>query len=197
MSQKEQSIYLKHNPVSSLFTTEVALGTPNQRTEMLLDLNGDDTFVFSSRTHSFLTRFDKFYKMSDSETGSYTNMSQLFMSEAAGFYMQSQPCQDLMCVLSRGEGVMCLNEANFLSVVSLSQNFWNTEQYLANVGGILGFKFDDCSEGCTSFWQSEHHKINKLAVELGHESDYEWWYASKGRDLPEQRSSLLHINRGL
>lgn len=86
-----------------------------------------------------------------------------------------------MCVMDQNNA-LCLNEANFLSVVSLSQNSWNTEQYLENVGGILGFKFDECSDACTSFWQSKQHKIDKLAIELGHESDYEWWYTAKGKD---------------
>jgi hypothetical protein len=89
------------------------MGTPNQHTEMLLDLNGDDTFVFGAKTHSYLTRLDKFYKIGDSETGSYTNMSQLLVSEAAGFNMQSQPCKDLMCVMDH-DNALCLNEANFL-----------------------------------------------------------------------------------
>lgn len=38
---------LNHNKASSLFTAPFNVGTPAQSTEMLIDLNGVQTYVFS------------------------------------------------------------------------------------------------------------------------------------------------------
>ena len=150
-----------------MFSLQTLVGTPARQTKFLVDLSGQDSFVVAQSTRSYLTPLDKFYKLSESTSGRYINMSQLFTDEAMGFYMQSQPISDRLCLSHLGESNVCLDDFNMLSVVQVSQNFWNSEIDTSDIGGILGMNLDRCLvDTCTSCWKG-YGETTKIAVELG------------------------------
>jgi len=77
MDSAPKRFALRHSEVSSLFTIPIALGDPAQPSEFLLDLSGQSTFALSWNSRTYLTRPHKFYKIHDSVSGRYINMSQL------------------------------------------------------------------------------------------------------------------------
>ena len=102
MSQA-QHFKLNHNKQSSLFTAAFDVGTPAQSTQMLIDLNGVQTYIFSQQSQTYLTRPHKFYKISESDTGFYVNMQKMYSSSSLGFQLQTQPIKDHTCVKSEGQ----------------------------------------------------------------------------------------------
>lgn len=183
-TQLPTSFILSHNEASSLFTAKVSIGTPPQNTEMLLDLSGMHSYVFSATTHTYLTRPHKFYKISESVSGYYVNMSSLYMSNAMGFQLQSQPIKDQTC-LAGEEAEFCYS-GQFLSIITMQNNYWNYDMDLTNVGGILGFNVADCEKQCTTVWQKSPYTVNTLTIALAPETDYDWWYKAKDLENPHK-----------
>ena len=96
-----------------------------------------------------MTRPHKFYKISESTTGRYVNMSKLNISNTMGFQMQSQMVKEHACLNAAVSGTPTENnsycfDGKFLQIITLNQNYWNYENDLENVGGILALGLDTC-----------------------------------------------------
>jgi hypothetical protein len=70
----------------------------------------------------------------------------------------------------------------------MSQNHWNYEQELSNIGGILGLSLGTYS------WYGE---VKKVTVALGVDHSYDWYYAMKGQFKPFLVWSELLVNESI
>ena len=70
----------------------------------------------------------------------------------------------------------------------MSQNHWNYEQELSNIGGILGLSLGTYS------WYGE---VKKVTVALGVDQSYDWYYAMKGQFKPFLVWSELLVNESI
>lgn len=59
--QVPKTFVLNRAGASNLFSAKVSIGTPPQSTQMLLDINGPHSYVYSSQSMTYLTRPHKFY----------------------------------------------------------------------------------------------------------------------------------------
>ena len=105
---------------------------------MLIDLSSKFTYAFTPATHTFLTLPHKFYIKQESKTSAYIQTNKLFSTISDGFSLQSQMLKDLVCLSD-----VC-REQQILSVITMQENYWNYNQNLTHVGGILGLA--SCSD---------------------------------------------------
>ena len=87
MSNQSQTFDLEYNPKNNLFTIDVAVGQPEQKTKMLIDLQNSMTHAFSNVCSTYLTRPHKFYTKSGSKSSNYLDINSLHSTEASGFVL--------------------------------------------------------------------------------------------------------------
>jgi hypothetical protein len=82
-----------------------------------------------------------------------------------------------------------------LSIITLNNNYWNYDNVLSNVGGILGFALEQCTAYCTGVFMEHPDRPATMTVALSPESDFDWWLKSSGaeinRDLWDYQSSII------
>jgi hypothetical protein len=110
-------------------------------------------------------------------------MSKLYSSSSLGFGLQTQPILDETCVETiDGQSPFCY-EGQFLQIITLQNNYWNYDNNLQNVGGILGFALEECISYCTGVFQEYSDKLEMMTVALSPESDFDWWLKSTDNDV--------------
>lgn len=111
-----------------------------------------------------------------------------------GFSLQTQPIKDETCVSLVSGDEFCY-EGQFLSIITLTNNYWNYDNNLANVGGILGFALEQCSSYCTGVFMEHPNRPEIMTVALSPESDFDWWLKSSGsevnKSLWDYQSSII------
>lgn len=67
--------------------------------------------------------------------------------------------------------------------MTLNNNYWNYDNNMSNIGGILGFAPEECTSYCTGIFQEYPIKTKKMTVALSPESDFDWWLKNNGTDM--------------
>lgn len=80
-----------------------------------------------------------------------------------------------------------------MSVISMQENYWNYDQDISNVGGVLGFGLATCNT-CTTVLKDSNYFKKPFYIALGPESDYDWYYKANNSNPPEKTSSLVTWN---
>jgi hypothetical protein len=55
-------------------------------------------------------------------------MQKMYSSSSLGFQLQTQPIKDRTCIVSEGQD-FCY-DGQFLSIVTMQQNYWNYDNHL-------------------------------------------------------------------
>jgi hypothetical protein len=71
----------------------------------------------------------------------------------------------------------------------MQQNYWNYDNHLQNVGGIIGFALEECLAYCTGLFQSYTGSLEHMTVALSPETDFDWWL--KSRDVGEVKENAF------
>lgn len=74
-------------------------------------------------------------------------------------------------------------EGQFLSIITMQNNYWNYDNDMQNVGGILGFALEECISYCTGVFQEYNDRLEYMTVALSPETDFDWWLKSTDKEV--------------